>query len=252
VREDAAKELRARRTVLRMGASEVEVLEPDGAGPVEDHVASGRGGPFAAGFATPDPAALERHLASRGVRAIRDGAQLLLSPSALGIPGLFAVISPDEPREPAGRLIRHLYEVTHLVPDAEVSTRAIAERFGLAREHFVPIRSEPYGYAGTLTLFDPERLDRVETVHPYDLSRTMGRYFARFGPSLYMGFAETDAPAALRERLLEHAPRDWTGRREGAPPDSLFVHPRALGGVMLGVSRTTFAWTWSGHPERVR
>lgn len=59
-------------------------------------------------------------------------------------------------------------------------------------------------------------------------------------------------PAAIRERLLEHAPRDWTGPRGGPRPDNLFIHPRALGGVMLGVSRTTHAWTWSGHPDRVR
>ena len=24
-----------------------------------------------------------------------------------------------------------------------------------------------------------------------------------------------------------------------------------LDGVMIGVSRTSFAWTWSGHPDRV-
>jgi hypothetical protein len=31
----------------------------------------------------------------------------------------------------------------------------------------------------------------------------------------------------------------------------LFIHPAALGGMMSGISRTTVARTWSGHPERV-
>jgi hypothetical protein len=49
---------------------------------------------------------------------------------------------------------------------------------------------------------------------------------------------------------LEHAPDNWTGPRDGTA-DNLFIHPKALGGMMLGVSRATHAWTWSGHPERV-
>ena len=35
-------------------------------------------------------------------------------------------------------------------------------------------------------------LHRVESIHPYDRERTMGRYFERFGPSLYMCYGETD------------------------------------------------------------
>jgi hypothetical protein len=35
-------------------------------------------------------------------------------------------------------------------------------------------------------------------------------------------------------------------------PDTLFVHPRALHGVLAGISRDTLAWRWSGHPEQVR
>jgi hypothetical protein len=252
LREDTCKALAARRTVLRLGASEVEVLEPDGAGPVERHLASRQGGPFAAGFAAPDPEALARHLEAQGVSVERDDGRLLLSPEALGIAGLRAVVSAGSNAPAAGEgLIRRLYEVTHLTPDAETATRAIAGRFGLAREHFVPIRSDQYGYAGSLTLFHPDRLDRVETITPYDLEKTMGRFFARFGPALYMSYAETDRPDALRERLQGLSPRDWTGPREGRL-DNLFLHPQALGGVMLGVSRTDHAWTWSGHPERAR
>ena len=94
-------------------------------------------------------------------------------------------------------------------------------------------------------------LDRVETIHPFDATKTMGRFFAKGGPCLYMCFAETDRPAEVRERALAHAADHWTGPRDGDRPDNQFLHPRALGGVMLGVSRTTWAWSWSGAPERI-
>jgi hypothetical protein len=29
----------------------------------------------------------------------------------------------------------------------------------------------------------------------------------------------------------------------------MFIHPTALHGVLMGISRTNWAWTWSGHPE---
>ena len=41
------------------------------------------------------------------------------------------------------------------------------------------------------------------------------------------------------------------GRADDQPPDQAWVHPPTLGGVMLGLSRPTMAWQWSGHPERV-
>jgi hypothetical protein len=253
VREDQVRALAASRTVLRVGTSEVEVLEPDGAGPVADHLRRTRGGVFAAGLATPDLGALRAHLESAGVSLValdEEGGQLMADADALGIPGLRVVLSEYEEREAEG-LLRHLYEVTHLVPDAVSATARIADVFGLDSSHFVPIKSDAYGYDGSLTLFDPARLDRIETIYPEDQEKTMGRFFQRFGPSLYMSYAECDDVGALRDRLLKHAPDDWTGRREGVS-DGLFIHPKALGGVMLGVSRTTYAWTWSGSPDRVQ
>jgi hypothetical protein len=102
-------------------------------------------------------------------------------------------------------------------------------------------------------MFDPRhRLDRIEVITPYDLGKTMGRFLTKRGPCLYMCFAEAPDLAAIRARLEEHAPRDWTGSTHAAVPDTLFIHPKALAGLMMGVSRTTVGWTWSGHPERVQ
>lgn len=251
VSEDSVKSLVAERSVLRVGSSEVEILEPSGLGPLADHVSRFRAGLFAVGFATSDLDGLRSQLDARGIHHLADGQQLFLRHDWLDVPGLHVVISRDEEREARG-LLSHLYEVTHLCHDYAASAARLAEVFRLDAAHFVPIRSEAYGYEGTLTLFHPNRLDRVESVTPFDRSKTMGRFFAKRGPCLYMAYGETDDPAAIRERLRQHAPKHWTGPAGSAAPDNLFIHPKALGNVMLGVSRTSFAWTWSGRPERVK
>ena len=249
VRDDRIRTLAAARTTLRLGTSEIEILEPDGSGVVADFLSATRGGLFAAGFATADLAALRAHLERRGASAVEEGGQLYLAPEALGLPGLRVVVSPATERAPAG-LARHLYEVTYLVSAFQPAKNLTAATFALDLSRFVPIRSEEFGYEGVLTLFHPDRLDRVEIITPFDAAKTMGRFFARRGPSLYMCYAEADDLSVLRNRLLAHAPQDWTGPREG-PLDNLFIHPKALGGMMMGLSRTTFGWTWSGRPERV-
>ena len=69
--------------------------------------------------------------------------------------------------------------------------------------------------------------------------------------------AETGgAPAQQREnrpmrgeRLKALAPHDWTGSDDD--PNGLFIHPNATGSTLLGVSRTSWAWSWSGYPDRI-
>ncbi len=251
VREDRLGLLAARRTVMRLGASEVELLEPDGAGAVADFLSTTKGGLFAAGFASPELERLRAHLQTRGVAFAEEAGQILVSAEALHVPGLHIVISAERDEPPHG-LARRLYEVTLLVADAPSAVSRAAAVLGLDAGAFVPIHSAQFGYEGTLTLFHPDHLDRVEIVTPSDPSKTMGRFFARRGASLYMCYCEADDLAAIRDRLRAYAPNDWTGPPDDSPPDNLFIHPRALAGMMLGVSRTSFAWTWSGHPERVR
>lgn len=247
--EDKLESAGARRTTLAVGTSELELLEPDGPGPVAEFASRG-GGVYAAGFGVPDLAVTADALGERGIEFREEKGQLFLAPEATGGSGLRVVVSQDAPRERVG-LIERLYEVTNLVADVPAATDALVRAFGLDPEPFVPIRSDQYGYDGVLTLFRAGELDRVEIIHPFDASKTMGRFFARQGPCLYMCYGETDRPAEVRERALARCPRDWTGPRDGDRPDNQFLHPRALGGVMLGVSRTTFAWSWSGAPDRI-
>ncbi len=251
--EDAVAPLGARRTTLAAGHAAIEILEPDGTGAVADHLASAGPGLFAAGFATADLDALRHRLVARRIDFAEADGQLFLAARASGDTGLRCVLSPlrDGPAAPGA--ITHLYEVTNLVRDWEAAAAAYAALFDLVPERYCPIASPEYGYRGTLTMFDPrDRLDRIEVITPDDPTKTMGRYMAKRGPCLYMCFAEAPNLALIRERLQAHAPHDWTGSTHAAVPDTLFIHPKALGGLMMGISRTSVGWTWSGHPDRVR
>lgn len=251
VREDRLASLSARRFVLQLGQSEVELLQPDGSGRAADFLTRTKGGLIAPGFSARDPMALRAHLRAHGVDAAEEHGQLFVPLDRIHLPGLYAVVSPQAERQPVGA-VRSLYEATLLVNDFAPTVRDVAALFALDPQSFVPIRSDEFGYEGTLTLFHPARLDRMEIITPNDASKTMGRFFGRRGgPCWYMGFAEADDLPAIRARLLEHAPGQWTGP-QGDTIDSLFIHPPALGGMMLGVSRSSFAWIWSGHPERVQ
>ncbi|MDH3640541.1 MAG: hypothetical protein OES38_00465 [Gammaproteobacteria bacterium] len=244
---DEVEALHAKRITLSVGDSLVEILEPVGPGLARSHLDIGRGGPFSVGVSANDVGALREHLGTLGVERIELGEQLFLHETHLGIAGLNVLVSPHAEREPVG-LMKNLYEATHLTLEAPRAIADIARMFALDADAFVPIHSDQYGYDGALTLFDSSELHRIETIHPFDKAKTMGRFLERFGPSLYMCYGETDDLAAVRERLKSVAPGDWTGSDDN--DDGLFIHPKALGGVMMGVSRTTHAWTWSGYPER--
>lgn len=258
--DDRVACLGALRSRYRLGDGWLELLEPDGAGPVDDALrVRGRSHLYAGGVSTPDVTALAAHLQARGVEPPSEGSQLFLDTAHTGGHGLRLVVSPAAASgsaaasAPVGR-IDHLYEITNLVRDAGGTARHYAELFGLDTSSFCPIRSEEYGYDGILTLFDPDRLDRLEVITPRAPEKTMGRFFAKQGETLYMCFAETGELSAIEERVQElgvpHTRVPPPGERPGSP-DTIFLHPPALGGMMLGLSRRTVAWVWSGHPERV-
>lgn len=239
--EDKVGALSACRTRLRLGTGRVDLLEADGAGPVQDAVQHRRGHLYAAGAATRDPGAVVATLHARGVAHAHESGDVWLDAGH----GLRLVLDADEELAPVGR-VDELYEVTNLVDDADVAVARVADLFGLDPSAFEPIASTEYGYKGALTLFAPGRLHRFEVIHPHDGAKTMGRYYAKHGESLYMCFAETGELAAVTETLRERgAPHTPVGDH------TTFVHPQALGGAMVGLSRRTYAWTWSGQPQRV-
>jgi hypothetical protein len=244
--EDKIEGLAARRTQLRLGTGRVAAPAPDGPGPVQEAVARRGGHLFAAGAATSDTrdvilALTQRRIEHLALGTIVDGETWFDAGH-----GLRLVVDLDRSLPAVGR-IDEFYEVTNLVDDAEAAALEFADLMGLHPSAFEPIASTEYGYAGSLTLFDPDRLHRVEVIHPGDQAKTMGRYYAKHGESLYMCFAEAGDLAGITALLVER------GLAHTAVGDhTTFIHPQALGGAMVGLSRRTYAWTWSGHPERVK
>ncbi|MGE5596303.1 MAG: VOC family protein [Hyphomicrobiales bacterium] len=245
VGEDGTRVLNAHRTTVQAGTSLFEFLEPAGPGPAKDFADRWGSGLFGAGFSTPDLRQMARHLGSHQVEYHDERDALYISGNQTH--GMPTVISQDVRREPVGH-IRHLYEVTNPVADWQDTAALYTRIFGLDPTRYCPIKSSLYGYEGTLTLFDPpNRLDRIEITQTSG-DGAMDRFFRRRGPSLYMCYIETDDVAGLAERLRARGAR--FAQSEDRPADAgLFIHPTALHGMLMGVSRTNYAWVWSGHPE---
>jgi len=250
-REDSSAYLAARRTVMAVGESEIELCEPDGAGRAASALAERGEGLLTAGVATRDSVTLLARMRGLGLEPTVDGDQIYLE----GSPGFGArfVVSPFAERPRVGP-VSFLYEVTvTLIGDWRAAAAWYTALFALDPRRFSAIESGRFGYRGTLTLFDPPaRLDRIELSQVTDAKSAMGRWVARRGDSLYMCYVETHDLEALHARL-DAAGARWTPRgasREGER-DGSWVHPSALHGLLLGVSRTTLAWEWSGRPELV-
>lgn len=245
VSEDSHPLFNARRVTVQAGDSEFELLEPAGEGPVSQHIDRWGEGAFAAGFSTRSVSDVARTLEAQGVPYTEHGGRLHIDPSETR--GMRTVICPFAERERVG-LISWLYEVTNIVDNHEEAAGFYARAFGLDQSRFSPITSKQFGYTGTLTLFDPPaRLDRIELTQITEPSLAMGRFFARRGPSVYMCFVEMPEVGAIRLGLESRGARYADSSR--SPEDGLFIHPSALCGMLMGVSRTNHAWTWSGRPE---
>ncbi|MEM7079920.1 MAG: hypothetical protein AAF513_14955 [Pseudomonadota bacterium] len=246
--------LQAITTTLRVGRSEVEILAADGSGLVADAIARRGAHMFSAGASTQDVRAVQAQLSPISERPILEDGRLYVDGADIGIPGLRLVVSPHAQRESVG-LIDYLYEATVLAADADGLTARFAEVFALDARDFAQIESPRFGYEGKLTLFRSEELHRFEVITPLDPDKTMGRFFNKIGACLYMSFAETSALMVIEERVASAGlgqtidrPEDRTATQ---PADQIWLHPATLGGVMLGLSRPTMAWSWSGKPDRV-
>jgi len=248
LRRDELSILRAKRSTMQAGSSLIELLQPDGAGPIADFVAKYDGGLYGAGFSVEDLDAATRHLSANDVRFERASGQLYLDPKATF--GVNAVLSAHHERNPVGA-IKWIYEVTNVVADWRAASDRYAKIFSLDAAKFSPITSPEFGYTGTLTLFNsPERLDRIEISQITDYEKAMGRFHRKRGDSLYMFFVETDDVDALAQRLEARGSKFAPRPRDKAGMPELFIHPTAFNGVLVGVSRTEHAWMWSGDPER--
>jgi hypothetical protein len=250
--KDISGYLNARRTIMALGESEIELCEPDGAGIAAAFMAERGEGLMSAGFSTSNPSGLRKRLEGLGIAPQMDGEQVYLSPEQTY--GMRVVISPSIPRHRVGP-VSFLYEVTNTLVSGWGQVAAFySGLFGLDPGRFSYISSDRFGYKGTLTLFNPpDRLDRIELSQVTDTRSAMGRWGHKHGDSLYMCYCETHEVENIISRL-ENAGARWTPRSEPKEKEKngLWVHPGALHGLLLGVSRTTLAWEWSGRPDLVR
>lgn len=254
VGRDKLNSLGAKRLTLRAGRSEIEFLEPDGAGVVADELKRrGRAHVFAAGASTPDVAGVAQVAAAAGAKVHSADDRRYVTVTIEGAPIRF-VISDDVERESVGD-VDFLYEATVLAANQAKAVGQLTDVFGLDPSSFQTITSEKFGYTGVLTLFEAGRLHRFEVITPTDMTKTMGRFYGREGACFYMCFAESAKMHEIEQRAAERGDGQTIdrpdGRKPSETPDQLWLHPQTLGGMMLGLSRPTMAWTWSGFPERV-
>lgn len=243
VEEGGSKHLNAHRTTVQAGRSLFEFLEPAGPGPIQEFREKWGQGLYGAGFSTPDLSALVSRVQST-VPVVEEGGRVYLTESPWGMP---TTLVQDEARDYVGA-IRCVYEVTNPVADWRAAAGYYTALFGIDASKFCGIGSRLYGYEGTLTLFDPpNRLDRIEITETSG-GGAMDRFYQKRGNSLYMCYIETDDVHALEARLqannLRYAPGE--NRPDGT---NIFIHPQALFGMLMGVSKTMYGWAWSGHPE---
>ena len=244
VREDRVACLGADRTTVRAGSAEFELLQPSGDGAVADHLSERPEGIFAGGFGARDLNALAAHLNARGIAYAEEGGELFIGADQTR--GMRMVIGQVDDT-PSPGMISHVYEVTNIVSDHQAAAKFYADAFALDASRFCPINSDHWGYTGTLTLFDPPaHLDRIEITQT-NQPLAMGRFYERRGESLYMCYAETDDTAPIVAALEARGARYTAGREDGG--GNIFLHPTSLCGMLMGISRTNLAWTWSGRPE---
>lgn len=251
-RESRSEHLKADRTILALGESEVELCQATANGPISRFIETWGEGLYAGGLSATDLGKLHVHLQSQKVHTFVEGDQIFLDPEqTFGAP---LVLSQFQPRKPVPGPVSYLYEITNTLKSDWNEAAAFYTRiFGLDPSRFSPLQSHKYGYKGTLTLFNPPaRLDRIELSETHDTSFAMGRFVAKRGDSLYMCFGDANNVPEIAERL-QRANVKWTPRTRNETPErhGLFVHPTALNGLLLGVSRRSLAWEWSGRPELV-
>lgn len=252
VGQDRLAALGARRHTLRIGTSDVELLSPDGAGLIADELARrGRPHMFAAGASSPDMGDVARTAGGAGADVQEADGRQYVTVTIEGAPIRF-VVSPDSHREKAGD-VDFLYEATVLAADQQAAVDQFTNVFGLDPSSYQTITSEGFGYTGVLTLFEAGRLHRFEVITPTDMEKTMGRYYQRQGACFYMCFCESHTLCDIEARIADGGVtvERPAGRLPTETPDQMWIHPPTLGGMMLGISRPTMAWTWSGFPERV-
>ncbi|KAA0911248.1 VOC family protein [Pusillimonas sp. ANT_WB101] len=244
--------LGAKRRILQLGRSQVELCQAVAEGAIQQHVTQFGEGLFCGGVSVADMNACRETLKQSGIKFQEEDGRLY--PEKADMFGLALAIS-EEQAQPVERYsgpVDYLYEITQVL-DTRWQTVAdhYRDKLKLDEENFVGITFARFGYEGVLLRFHPDRLDRIELSEAHDVAFPMGRFVKKRGDALYMCYIETNNLADIIARLEDRGQKYTRRTTTPVEQDGLWVHPAALNGVLLGVSRTTLAWGWSGKPELI-
>ena len=220
----------AKRTTLRVGISEIEVLEPKGVGALADFV--GRRGPglFAVGFASEALEEFRAHLETRGAFFEEyEGQFFLTSDQGVDLPGLNLVITQAKEREPAG-LLQRLCGAT-LLHRAGEPADALVRLFAARSSPLSKVSQTIPGITGTVIRLGQGLTSHLAILAPWGNATPIGRFFYRYGSGIYLASAISEKLAEIRERLGSNA--DAAPTRSADAP--LLIPSRLLGGARLAV-----------------
>tara|TARA_B100000029_G_scaffold516508_2_gene630402 strand:+ start:1811 stop:2620 length:810 start_codon:yes stop_codon:yes gene_type:complete len=236
VSQDTVDTLNAKRTILYAGNAKVELLEQLGDGEVAKFLSSNpRGGLFSVGLSTTNLEKFTASLDSKNISYITEKEQIYIDETLTTEGGLRVVVSTFEKNEISG-LLNRFFEVSYLVSSPDTISSELATKFRLNQANFDLTESKEFGFTGFHTYINDSCTDDIEVIHPLDETNTMGRFFKNKGPGLYMCFAESSNMNEIRSRANEILPGGWIGSTdENTIPESAFLHPKLLGGVMVGV-----------------
>jgi len=220
----------AQRTTLRVGISEIEVLEPKGVGAVANFI--GRRGPglFAVGFASADLKLFRTHLEAQGVYFDERERQIFLtSDKGVDLPGLNLVVTAAREREPAG-LLERLCGAT-LLHRALEPGGALRRILGVHSSRQSEVRQAFPGFTGTAIRLGEGLANHLAILAPWGNATPIGRFFYRYGSGIYLASAVSEKLAAIRERLGSSGHPAPTRSAEGP----LLIPSGLLGGARLAV-----------------
>jgi hypothetical protein len=220
----------ARRVTLQWGHDQVELFEPLGDGPSAEFLKQGRSGLFAGGFALADPAGLASHLEARGVRVHEQGAdRFLVLPEDCQGTGI--ILTRTEDRSRVG-LSDSIWQITYAAPSLDDMCDYYVDLLNMGELYTSRYQSPAFGYDAGVSWFDARDgapLDSLEYLEPTKPDTAVDRFVKRNGSGIYMCAIVTDDIPQIRERVEATGP-GWTHAEIGG-----YIHPRRLGGMLLGI-----------------
>jgi hypothetical protein len=123
-------------------------------------------------------------------------------------------------------MLERVDRVQLVVKDRQAAARTFGDLLGAQA-----VREEPSGYLGAARLVLARGSSEVELCEPSGPGPVAEHLDSQGEGLMTAGFSTGDLAALERE--------------------GLWVHPSALCGLLLGISRTTVGWELSGQPARV-